>query len=501
MSDGLKQLLNMAAEGTARPRVHSGKVEKGDIFVLLPPSSPGGKSGLDFLPDALARGASWLVADKEYSAQAAALVKGSDAQLVTVQSSRRALGELARAYYHTADFKGRTIGITGTNGKTTCAYLLEALLAAQGEKVGVLGTVNYRWPGVQRVSSLTTPGCLELHEMFKEMREAGVNSVVMETSSHALDQERVAGLDFQAVLLTNLTQDHLDYHPDMESYYKAKARLFNGPDNGGFPKESKFKVANSDDYYGLRILAESATFLGMSISFGLSMVDIPRSKHLLGKIVKISPAGIRMCQVFEGEKWEINSPLVGSFNAMNLLAVQGVGLGLGMDVSSLKALENFAGVPGRLERISGTRGGKTLDAFVDYAHTPDALEKAIKALREAGFKRVITVFGCGGNRDKTKRPLMGKAACAGSDIAVLTSDNPRKEDPAEIIKDVLPGMSGEYVSIVDRSEATAHAVSLMKPGDALLVAGKGHEDYQIIGEEKIYYSDQAVLRDLLGVKA
>lgn len=497
MNEGLAKLRKLAAQGQARPRVHSGKIENGDAFVLMPPSAPGGKSGLDFAAEALARGASWLVAGAEDASKAAELATGSRAIVVAARSVRRALGELARAYYHTDEFKGTTIGVTGTNGKTTCAYLLEALLSAQGEKVGVLGTVSYRWPGVRRVSSLTTPGCLELHEMFKEMRETGVTSVVMETSSHALDQERVAGLEFQAALLTNLTQDHLDYHADMEAYYQAKAKLFKAVAGGGFPKGMKFKVANSDDYYGLRILAESAFIPDRNISFGLKYVDIPAAKHLLGKILSITPAGIHMRQEFMAKKWELHSPLVGTFNAMNLLAVQGVGLAMGMDAGAFKALEGFAGVPGRLERISA----KGMDAFVDYAHTPDALEKAITALREAGFKRVITVFGCGGDRDRGKRPLMGKAACVGSDIAVLTSDNPRKEDPEAIMKDVLAGMHGEYVAIADRSEATAHAVSLMRKGDALLVAGKGHEDYQIIGEEKINYSDQDVLRGLLGVEA
>ena len=495
MKEQLKKLVGLASEGKARPRVHSDKVEAGDAFVLLPPSVPGGKSGLDFAPEAARRGAKWLIASEAYAAGLAGLAPNTE--IIVVDNPRRALGELARAYYHTGEYKGRIIGITGTNGKTTCAYLLESLLAAQGERVAVLGTVNYRWPGVKRVSSLTTPGCLELHEMLKEIREAGVSSTIMEVSSHALDQERVAGLDFQAALLTNLTQDHLDYHSGVEDYYQAKAKLFKSTTDGGFPKENKFKTANSDDCYGLRVLAESPGPFGKGISFGLKLVDIPRSFHLLGKILEISPSGVRLQQEFKGQKWELHSPLVGTFNAMNLLAVQALGLGLGLDVPALKALENFAGVPGRLERVSG----KGLDAFVDYSHTPDALEKAIKALREAGFKRVITVFGCGGNRDKIKRPLMGRAACEGSDIAVLTSDNPRKEDPAAIMRDVLPGMSGEYFSIVDRREATAKAVSLMKPGDALLVAGKGHEDYQVIGEEKIFYSDQSVLREFLGVKA
>lgn len=494
MSEQLNKLAALAAEGKVRPRVHSGKVETGDAFVLLPPSAPGGKSGLDFVQDVLGVGAAWLVADE---ADAARLPKSS-AQVVVVPDTRAALGTLVRAYYHTRDFKGKMLGLTGTNGKTTCAYLIEALLTAQDERVGVFGTVNYRWPGVVRPSALTTPGCLELHEIFSEMRRDKVDSIIMEVSSHALDQQRVAGLDFDGAILTNLTQDHLDYHGDMENYFRAKARLFLAPEQGGVPVADKVRAVNSEDPFGFRLLEECAGLPGRNIAFGFKKADIKGSTQLLGKILSITPKGIHLLQEFEGRGWELFSPLVGAFNAMNLLAVQALGLGLGMEPEALKALERFTGVPGRLERIANSRG---LDAFVDYAHTPDALEKAISALREAGFRRIITIFGCGGNRDRTKRPLMGKAACAYSDLVVLTSDNPRKEAPKTIMADVIPGMSGNYISIVDRREATAEAVKRMRPGDALLIAGKGHEDYQIIGEEKIYYSDQAVLRELLGAKA
>lgn len=495
MNADFMELSNEARNGLVRPRVHSGQVEKGDAFVLLPASTPGGKSGLDFAAEALHRGASYLVCTANDAAKIAVAAQG--AKLVIVPNTRAALGELARAWYHSDKFTGRTIGLTGTNGKTTCAYLLEALLSARGEGVAVFGTVNYRWPGTVRPAPLTTPACLELHEMFQAARKAEAANVVMEVSSHSLEQERVAGLDFDAALLTNLTQDHLDYHENMEAYYQAKARLFKGLASGGVAREDKVKVACSDDEYGRRLLSECAGLPGRLISFGLKAQPVPHSEHLAGKVVRISPKGLHLHQEFQGKSWEIFSPLVGGFNALNLLAVQGLALGLGLGIEDLKALESFTGVPGRLERISG--GG--LDTFVDYAHTPDALEKAIAALRDAGFRRVITVFGCGGNRDRGKRPLMGRAACAGSDVAVLTSDNPRKEDPQAIMDDVLPGMSGEYLSIADRREATARAVELMRPGDALLVAGKGHEDYQIVGEEKLYYSDQAVLRELLGVKS
>ncbi len=495
------ELLALAGRQAARPAVHSGKVTPGDIFVVLPPSAPGAKGGLDFLADAVAAGASSIVCSGEHAekVQAICSAQGREVETVPVQDARPALGALARAYYRSGNPQSRLVGITGTNGKTTSAYLLEALFAGLGHSVAVLGTVNYRWPGVVRPAALTTPGCLELHEMFGEFNRLAVDTAVMEVSSHALDQQRVAGLEFSGALFTNLTQDHLDFHHDMETYYKAKARLFNGVSEGGFPLADKVRAINIDDPYGLRLLTECSALPGVNIAYGLGMGQAPGSRRLRGKILGISPKGLRLHMQFEGQEWELLSPLVGEFNAMNLLGVQAVALGLGVAARDLKILESLTGVPGRLERISGPEGR---EAFVDYSHTPDSIEKALKALRDAGFKRIVTVFGCGGDRDKTKRPIMGRAACAGSDVAVVTSDNPRTEEPMSIINDVLPGMAGcvEYYVEPDRKAATALAVSLMHPGDALLVAGKGHEDYQVIGKEKIYYSDQAVLRELFGIK-
>jgi UDP-N-acetylmuramoyl-L-alanyl-D-glutamate--2,6-diaminopimelate ligase len=384
------------------------------------------------------------------------------------------------------------VGITGTNGKTTVSYLLEALFTALGRKTGVIGTVSYRWPGHEEEAPLTTPGCLALHALLASMRRAGVEDAIMEVSSHALDQERVAGIGFSCALMTNLTQDHLDYHRDMEEYFASKARLFLPLAEGGIPLDDKIVAANADDAYCRRILAG----IPGSIGFGLAGTPVPGTRHLAGRVLSLAPRGARLGMEFEGRSWELASPLVGAFNVMNLLAAQAVGLGLGLRPEEFSVLSEFTGVPGRLERVPDPSGR---NVFVDYAHTPDALVKAISALRDAGFARIVTVFGCGGNRDRSKRPRMGQAVAGLSDVAVLTSDNPRDEDPEAIIADVLPGLAGcpEVIVRPDRRAALADALALLGPDDALLVAGKGHEPYQLIKGVKYPFSDQATLRELM----
>jgi len=493
-------LLEFVAQKKTCPRTHSGQVRPGDSFILMPPPQPGGQGGLDYLREALAGGAEYLVyaasQKTELEARLAELAGNAPRPtLVQVEDCRAALGDLAGTCFATAGPSPRLCGVTGTNGKTSCTYMLEQLLNAHGHKVGVIGTINYRWPGVRRPSCLTTPGCLELHSMIHEMREVGTDTAIMEVSSHALAQKRVAGLNFDGALWTNLTQDHLDFHQDTEKYYRCKASLFLGPEEGGTPARDKARAVNGDDAHGRRLLDECAGLPGLTIAYGLGKQNVKR--HLQGEILSFGPEGLRLKHNFHGQFWEIASPLVGRFNAMNLLGVEALALALGLEPEDLGALEGFTGAPGRLERIANRRG---LHVFVDYAHTPDALEKALGALREAGFRRLIAVFGCGGNRDRGKRPLMGRVVSRMAEVAVLTSDNPRLEEPLAIIRDVLPGMDGPAERHIreDRREATALALELARHGDAVLVAGKGHEDYMILGEKKIPYSDQEILRKLLG---
>ena len=486
------ELLTLVGRGLM-VRTDSRQVQPGEVFVLLPSA---GDKGQAFLADALARGAAWIVTGPTISGQAAALPKGHPARLVIRPDAADALGLLAAKFFRTREQGMQVAAVTGTNGKTTITYLLEGLLAAAGRKVGVLGTVAYRWPGTHIEANLTTPGCWRLHELFAQMSAAGVDTVVMETSSHALHQKRVAGLEFDAAVLINLTQDHLDYHGDFEDYYQAKKMLF-----ASFPRADKFKAANADDPYGLRLLSE----LPDAVGFTLGGTAAPAGNRMLqGGIVSSTGKGVSLRMEFEGKCWSLASGLVGAHNASNLMAAQAVGLGLGLGPADMQALAPFTGVPGRLERVPNDLG---LDIFVDYAHTPDALINVLGALRALDFSRVITVFGCGGDRDRAKRPLMGRAVARLSDVAILTSDNPRFEDPLQIMADVRPGLQNgpaglTVIEEADRYKALCKAVGLMKSGDALLVAGKGHESYQQIGDARHPFSDvEAVGRALREVRA
>lgn len=464
-------------------RTDSRQVLPGEVFVLMPSAAD---KAAAYLSDALSRGAGWIVVGQEMP------VPGDlQASLVRVEDPAETLGELADAYFNTREQAMQVVGITGTNGKTTVSYLLEGLLSACGRSVGVLGTVAYRWPGHSVDASLTTPGCWRLHELFAQMSASGVDTVIMEASSHALHQKRVAGLEFDAAALTNLTQDHLDYHGDFETYFQAKRLLF-----GAYPRPDKHKAANADDPYGARLLKEFPDALG----FTLEDAQSEGNSMLRGSLVECTATGLHLRMEWEGKCWSLKSGLVGRHNASNLLAAQAVALGLGLGPADMQPLAPFTGVPGRLERVHNSHG---LDIFVDYAHTPDALVNVQRALRNAGFKRLVTVFGCGGDRDRTKRPLMGRAVAELADVCVLTSDNPRHEDPLAIMADVRPGLEKAKTVIedADRYQALLKAVALLAPGDALLVAGKGHETYQQVGDVKHPFSDvEAVQRAVNEVK-
>ena len=459
-------------------RTDSRQVRPGEVFVAVPGV---GADGAAFVPDALERGAAWVVAQTGDTFTA-----GSAARLVLHDNPRRALGELAAAHFKTRDHGLTMVGVTGTNGKTTITYMLEHLLAAAGRKVGVVGTVSYRWPGFSLEAAMTTPDCWQLHELVANMAGSGVDTVVMEVSSHALDQDRVWGLEFDVAALTNVTQDHLDYHKTMDAYFRAKARLFED-----LPKAGKAGVINADDPYGRMLLSRYEPGMG----YGLRYPNTGGVPGLFGEIVSSTSRGLELRMRQGGESWTLSSPLIGRHNASNLLTAQGVGLALGLKPKRLKALEKFVGVPGRLERISNARG---LDVFVDYAHTPDALDNVLGAVGELDFGRLFCVFGCGGDRDRAKRPLMGEAVCRHADVAVLTSDNPRHEDPAAIMDDVRPGLSGcaEVVEAVDRAEAIGLALDAMRPGDVLVIAGKGHETYQDVAGVKNHFNDAEVVREL-----
>ncbi len=469
------QLINEARKG--RPvKTHSGLVEPGDIFVALPGTR---FNGARFIPDALEKGASWVIAD--YSE----IDRFPGKKILGHEDPALALGELARALYNTDRLKLAIIGITGTNGKTTTSYLLEHILQSSGFKTGTIGTVNYRWADKVIEASMTTPDCLRLHEMLSLMDKDGVEMVIMEVSSHALAQDRVAGIDFDAGVFTNLSQDHLDFHEDMQKYFQAKSKLFLSPQR----KESFKAVINADDEHG-RILLKS---ISGAISFGFRESG---SVKLKGRLLQNDRTGITMECLYRDKKWIINSQLTGRHNGSNLLAAQGAALSLGLDPEHFVCLEASGQTPGRLEKVENECN---LDIYVDYAHTPDALKNVCHSLKSLDFDRLIVLFGCGGNRDKSKRPLMGMAVASLSDVVFLTSDNPRDEEPIDIIEDIRPGLNGCRKLIIepDRRKAIEMAVNFMKPGDALLVAGKGHETYQEVKGIKSPFKDVQELKNAL----
>jgi len=420
---------------------------------------------------------------------------------LVVADVRQAMALVAAEFFDQPTAAMTTIGVTGTNGKTTVTYLLEAILRAAGRRPAVLGTVNYRFAEQQLPAPHTTPESVDLLQTVAGFRQAGADALVMEVSSHALDQQRVAGVHFAVGVFTNLTPEHLDYHGDMESYFASKRRFFTEI----LPVASGRAVINVDDPYGARLAAD----LPGSLTCGSSSGAAVRPKE-----VSLSLAGIEGSIDTPAGSFHLRSPLLGQFNLQNLLCAAAAGIALGLEPEVVAAgLTNATLVPGRLERIENDRSALVL---VDYAHTGDALEKVLETLCALSPQRVITVFGCGGDRDRRKRPVMGEVAARFSTLAVLTSDNPRTEDPLVILAEVQEGVRRVYsrewsraeaeamegcgfVTIPERREAIEFAVSLLRPGDLLLVAGKGHEDYQIIGRERRHFDDREELRRALAI--
>ncbi len=405
---------------------------------------------------------------------------------VQVSAIRRALSEAARAFYGRPDSRLKIIGITGTNGKTTTAYLLESILHAAGMPAGLFGTIEYRLPG-RTVSALnTTPESLDLWGYFAELATSRGKAAVMEVSSHALAQERVWGFPFAAAAFTNLTRDHLDFHKDFESYYTAKQRLFEGL---GVPPPG-VAVINLDDEWGRRLLKLSGS---KQITFGLSaQADVRPSRSSL------SLCGVRASLETPAGPLEIESPLVGKPNLLNILTATAAAVSLGLPLDRIReGIAALGAVPGRFERIDC---GQPFLVIVDYAHTDDALRNLLKTARELTRKRLLVVFGCGGERDRTKRPLMGEAAGSLSDVAYLTSDNPRGEDPIAIMNDVMVGLQRTgrpYVAEVDREAALRKALAEAREGDVVVLAGKGHETYQILKDRTIPFDDRQAARRVL----
>jgi UDP-N-acetylmuramoyl-L-alanyl-D-glutamate--2,6-diaminopimelate ligase len=471
---------------------HSQAVAPGGIFVALKGLRTDGHR---FVEAALAQGARVIVSEEDLNLPASAT-------LVQVPDGRLALAHLSAAFFDHPSRELVLVGITGTNGKTTTSYLLEAILAAAGHRVGVLGTVNYRLADHSWPAAVTTPESLDLQRLLRQMRNLGASHVVMEVSSHALDLKRVDRVVFDAGVFTNLSQDHLDYHRDLGDYFTAKSRLFLDllVDGGEAPGLS---VLNLDDLWGHDL---SAQITGPVLTYG----HHPESQ-IRPVFHRFQRHGTEARLHTPQGELEIRSRLVGPFNLANILAACAAALGLGLAPQAVAAgIAQLPGVPGRLERFGPDAGPHV---FVDYAHTPAALTQVLAALSGLGFARIITVFGCGGDRDRGKRPLMGQAAAGQSDLLVVTSDNPRTEDPLRIIAEIEGGLQdcafprlslaaarrgeGGYLVAPDRREAIHLAVHLARPDDAVLVAGKGHENYQIWGEKRLPFDDRQEVLDAL----
>ena len=472
------EVLKQKVRQGLKVQVDSRKIEPGDLFVVLDENKR-------FIEDAYKKGARYFVVGQKHKE---CIPKMEDREVIYVHDPKKSLGELASAYFKTEKQDFILIGITGTNGKTTTSYFIEHLLKYVGLKVGVIGTINYRWLNHLQDAPLTTPGCLELHEIISKMRSEGVDAIVMEVSSHGLSQDRVAGLRFDFAVFTNLTQDHLDYHKDMEDYFLAKSKLFQK-----YLRKKGTAIINVDDAYGKRLIKNiNKKVIGYTISSNDSNV-----KNLLCAEILMSFRGKQKVKFrYRNESWELQVPFIGKHNVYNLLAAQGVGLAMGIKAGVFQCFEQKFNIPGRMEKVENKQG---LNIYIDYAHTPDGLERALKAVRQMDFKRVIVVFGCGGNRDRTKRAKMGKAASKYSDVVIVTSDNPRFEEPVKIIEDILVGINGSRPYFVedDRKKAIQRAIEMLNKDDVLLIAGKGHETYQEIKGVRYPFMDKEVVLEIL----
>ncbi|RLB86704.1 MAG: UDP-N-acetylmuramoyl-L-alanyl-D-glutamate--2,6-diaminopimelate ligase, partial [Deltaproteobacteria bacterium] len=411
--------------------------------------------------------------------------------VIKVPDSRKALARLASVFFGWPQRKLDLIGITGTNGKTTTSYLVETIFEVAGLKPAVIGTINYRCGNTKCPAPVTTPESLDLMRAFTKAAKMGATHAVVEVSSHALDQGRVSDCRFKVGVFTNLSRDHLDYHGSMEDYFQAKSLLFTEL-LGDTQDSGSVAVINVDNPYGRRLAQMATTSIityGLDGSCDVTVRDVDVSEEgIKGRL--ISPAG---------EK-EVFCPLVGRFNLYNTLAAVSCALCLDIPLEAiLEGLSSIVSIPGRLETVKNSAG---ITVLVDYAHTPDALEKVLRDLRSVARKRIITVFGCGGDRDKGKRPEMGRIAVAMSDLVVITSDNPRTEDPQLIVEDIIKGArevkgGASYMVELDREKAIEAALSRAGKGDVVLIAGKGHEDYQIVGTQKRPFDDRKVAAQIL----
>ena len=457
--------------------------------------------GHDFIQEAITKGARFIVCENDVNLSPAVTE-------IKVKNSRDSLGILAKNYFGSPADGLVLVGVIGTSGKTTITYLLESIFKEAGFKCGVLGTINYHYKDKTFPAPNTTPESYEMHKILREMSDEGITHVIAEVSSHAIDLRRVDSCDFDIGIFTNLTPEHLDYHVTMENYFQAKKRFFSEV----LPQSKKNiinkMIINGDEEWGQRILKE--VFLP-SINYGTDSKNDVRAINY-----DLSLAGIKSQIDLAGEEITIQSELIGKFNLQNILAAMAGAKALGISSGEIKfGIEKLKRIPGRLEKIESSLG---ISVFVDYAHKADALQQVLETLVQFRKKRLITVFGCGGNRDRGKRPLMGNTATSYSDLTIVTSDNPRKEDPLAIINEIEAGIDKQkvkkmiahsslngdavhaYMIVPERRDAIATAIHLAQKDDIILIAGKGHENYQIVGTKKHSFDDRIIAEEALNLR-
>jgi len=478
LHDLIKSLHNFQDLPVINPVITSVEMDsrlvvKGSLFICIKGYTV---DGHNFVKQAIENGAVAIIAEREIE---------SSVPVFYVRSTMRAMSVIANAFYDNPTAKMKMIGITGTNGKTSVSYLIEEILRISGQKTGLIGTIGMKIGDETFETKNTTPDALTLQKMFNQMVGASVETAVMEVSSHALHIGRVHGSRYDITVFTNLTQDHLDYHKTMDNYRAAKSLLFSQLGNGYDQKNPKYAILNVDDAATSEyIIATQAIVL----TYG-----IDNDADLMATDIKTTSSGTEFNLVMNNQVYPVKMGLVGKFNVYNMLATIGATLASGLELPFIiDCIKDLSGVPGRFELVDA---GQDFALIVDYAHTPDSLENVLKTIRDFTDQSVYCVVGCGGDRDKSKRPIMASIASDLAHYPIFTSDNPRTEDPEAILADMEAGVRGEkFATIIDRKEAIEHAIRNAQKGDVVLIAGKGHEDYQIIGDKVLHFDDRLMAK-------
>jgi len=455
----------------------SREIKPGFMFVCVEGFN---KDGHDYIDEAIENGAICLLVQKEVT------ITKKDITVVRVKDTRKAMAGVGHVFYRFPSRKLKVIGVTGTNGKTTTTYLIKSILEKAGYKVGLIGTIANRIGDKEVPAMRTTPEAFDLHRLFAEMLEHGVDYVVMEVSSHSLELGRVGYVDFDIGVFTNLSRDHLDFHGTLEKYLDAKIKLFKGTD--------KVNIINADDSIKDLIISKIKHLSTPILTYG-----VKNKADYMAEDIELGLEFVKFNLTFKNEKFPLKINIPGMFSVYNSLAAVSVMMAEGIPVEHIReGLKNVEGVKGRFETVDTGRG---YSVIIDYAHTPDGLENVLSTIKGFAKGRVITMFGCGGNRDKEKRPLMGEVAGKWSDFVIITSDNPRNEEPHEIIDQILPGVEKtgcSYICIVDRMKAIEYALNIAQENDTVLLAGKGHETYQEFVDRTIEFDEKKIVGRILG---